>query len=75
MTRKQIKFRDWLISFGFPEAMIFFGVSEGTIRNWAVGRYIPRTDQLVKVRERSKGAVSMDEIIDSHLAFNAKKAK
>lgn len=71
MATKPIKFKAWLFKLGTPQAMILLNVSEATVRNWRIGRYIPRPEQMLKIREVSKGAVHLDEIISSHLAFKA----
>lgn len=46
------------------------GVNLSTVRHWHNGRNFPRPVEMAKIRRLSKGAVSFDELIDSH--FNGK---
>lgn len=71
MNREKIKFREWIDEMGVGRVMTLLKVSEGTVRNWRSGRYLPRAEQMAKIKKISGGRVSVDEMVATHLIARA----
>jgi DNA-binding transcriptional regulator YdaS (Cro superfamily) len=74
-TKERVTFRDWLFAVGTGQAMVLLGVSEATIRNWRIGRFLPRAEQMVKIKKASRGKVSIDQMVSAHMAFRKESEK
>lgn len=72
-NKERVSFRNWLHAVGTGQAMVLLGVSEATIRNWRIGRFLPRAVQMVKIKKASKGKVSIDEMVSAHMAFKKER--
>lgn len=66
MKQKKLSLRDWIHQVGVQELSKTLGVNESCVRHWSVGRVLPRSEQMHRIMELSKGAVTPTIMVRDH---------
>lgn len=66
MPRKKpcTTFTDWINETGVNKVAKILGVYESTVRHWRNGFVLPRSHQMKRIKDITKGRVSYDAILE-----------
>lgn len=66
MANKGTSLKDWIAHHGIAVVAGKMGTSCTTIRHWRRGHCLPKSDQMLKIMQLSRGQVSADRMIKDY---------
>lgn len=67
MGVKTMTLKEWINERGTEKVAQLLNVNQSTVRHWRLGNNIPRPEQMKEIKRLSKGQVTYDEMIETHL--------
>lgn len=72
-TVKAVSLKDWINEVSVLEVARLLKVEDATVRHWRRGHALPRADHMQKINRLSRGTVSYEEMIETHLKKQSRK--
>lgn len=63
---------EWIEQEGTDTIAKALGVTRSTINHWKRGYVLPRSEIMIKIRKLSRGAVSIEQMVEAHFAATNK---
>ncbi len=70
---QKLTLKEWIEKEGAATVAKLLKVNESAVRHWRRGFVLPRAEQMIRIRDLSRGAVCIEEMIETHLAPKNKK--